>query len=273
MQPLVDLVVVTYNAPGELMNFCLSLEKYADVPFTLSVVNNNASHGHLKHVVERWMWKAGDTRQFFLEHYKYHGANIGYARACNMAASKVSAPYLILLNDDVMFTAGCLSKLLANFERPDYEDVGIIGPRQVGSDGRLTHAGIITVKGKDQHRFWHAADYGQANDEFDAPTVAGSVYAIRREVWDELTDCPVYQAVAPGAEGAFLPTQHYYEETWASYHARNHGWRVRYQGDVPFIHQWHRSSPVGGIAESTWFKESEALFRKACHEHEIPLEF
>lgn len=282
MEPLVDLVVVTYNAPQELMQFFLSLEKHADVPFTLTVINNNGQNGQLRHVVEKWRWKEASTAHLMTHYYQVSQSNVGYAQACNQGAligdqTGRYAPYLILLNDDVKLTPGCLSKLLAHFDRPEYADVGILGPRQVSSEGVLTHGGIVTVNGRDTLRFWKAKDYGQANDEFDAPTVSGSVYAVRREMWDELTECAVYDRfcidnlVPP--DGAFLPTPHYYEETWCSYHARDHGWGVRYQGDVAFIHEWHRSSPVGGIAETEYFKKSEAMFRAACAAHAIELEF
>jgi GT2 family glycosyltransferase len=267
------LVVVTYSQPQALMNFLLSLEKFADVPLTLTVINNNSQNGQLTHITKKWRWNNGSTRQLLVNYSYVNQGNVGYAKACNQGAVLGSAPYLLLLNDDVMFTAGCLSKLTAHFERPDYEHVGILGPRQVASTGKLTHAGIVREAGRDRHRFWLAPDMGQANDELDVPTVAGSVYAIRRETWAELTACPVYQQVSDGAVGAFLPTPHYYEETWCSYHARDHGWSVRYQGDVAFIHEWHRSSPVGGDAETKHFSVSEQMFRDACTAHDIDLEF
>lgn len=272
-EPLVDLVVVTYSAHQDLMQMLLSLERHADVPHTLTIINNASQNGAVSHVVNKWRWNEGSTKQLCNRIDRINQSNVGYARACNQGAALGSAPIVLLLNDDVKFTAHCLSKLVAAFDRPDYADVGVIGPKQVASDGRFTHAGIVKDGTRDKHRFWHAKDYGQANDELDAPTVAGSVYAVRRETWEELTLCPVYQGFVLSrglkAEGAFLPTPHYYEETFCSYHARDHGWRVRYQGDISFIHEWHRSSPVGGEAEKVHFHASEDLFRAACSVHDI----
>ncbi len=67
----------------------------------------------------------------------------------------------------------------------------------------------------------------------------------------------------PDATGAFLPTPHYYEETWCSYFARHLGYNVVYDGSVSIGHSWHKSSAVGGEADSK-FKESQSIFRKAC---------
>jgi hypothetical protein len=99
--------------------------------------------------------------------------------------------------------------------------------------------------------------------------VSGSAYFIKRKVWDFLTECPTYREVAPKARGAFLPTSHYFEETFCSYHAQAHGWKVMYYGPVVIRHEWHQASPVGGWAERQ-FPVSQKYFREACGRHGIP---
>jgi hypothetical protein len=80
----------------------------------------------------------------------------------------------------------------------------------------------------------------------DVPTVSGATYFFRRRMWDAVdvtVRCTARSLL--DAEGAFLPTRHFYEETYCSYHARLHDWRVVYLGTAKMIHLWHRSSTVG----------------------------
>jgi hypothetical protein len=104
-------------------------------------------------------------------------------------------------------------------------------------------------------------------DRVECVTVSGSAYFIRREVWNTLTCNSKYRKLYPNAIGAFLPTPHYYEETWCSYFARHLGYNVIYDGSVSIGHSWHASSPKPGegysIADAQ-FKTSQSIFRGAC---------
>jgi hypothetical protein len=140
--------------------------------------------------------------------------NTGYARACNFAASfGCDHDVLGLFNADIILTPDsvdeCVTALLS---QPDW---AVLGPRQVDSKGRITHAGIVGTQAAPRHRGWHRADRGQFTDVLDdVPTVSGAAYFIKRHVWDELTSCPIYRRSAPEALGAFLPTKHFHEETF-----------------------------------------------------------
>jgi hypothetical protein len=121
-------------------------------------------------------------------------------------------------------------------------------------------------------RSWHESDQGQCSDiRDDALTVSGALYFIKQSLWKELTDCPLYQQYCPGTEGAFLPTQHYFEETFCSYHARAHGSRVVFYGPALMTHYWHQASPYGGWQDMK-FGESQQMMREACRLHGIVCE-
>lgn len=192
--------------------------------------------------------------------------NVGYARAVNHAASRAHRQVIAAFNADIVFTAGavdaCYQALMA------HDDWGVLGPRQIDDHGRFTHAGIFGTHAAPKHRGWHEPDSGQYRDVAEAITVSGSAYFAKRTMWEELTRCPIYQSVAR-ADGAFLPTQHYYEETACSYHAHAHGWKVIYYGAATVVHKWHRASPVGGPADRH-MPESRELFRRFCDAHNIP---
>lgn len=264
--PLFDLVAVAYRAPLETGRFFESLQG-VEAPFTLTVVNNDIENSSTSRLVEQWQERASAIPTCVGTSLIKWPHNPGYARACNEGAAYGDAPYLALLNCDIQFFPGVLTQIAGHFN--EHADVGVIGPRTRTSDGRLTHAGIIEQRGRDQHRFWLAPDQGQAHDIIDVPTVSGATYFVRRQMWEELTACPNYQEVAPLALGAFLPTQHFFEETWCSYHAWAHGWKVRYLGTTTMIHEWHRSSSPGAPESSGKFQESREYFLRACRAHGI----
>jgi hypothetical protein len=134
---------------------------------------------------------------------------------------------------------------------------------------RITHAGIVGTNTHPSHRGWREYDPldNLFKDRVNCITVSGSAYFIRRYVWDALTNNTKYREMYPDAIGAFLPTPHYYEETWCSYFARHLGYNVVYDGTVTIGHSWHASSPKPGEGYShadAQFAVSREIFRSAC---------
>lgn len=252
----IDIVVVNYKTPADLRQFLESLAaNRPTVPATLTVVD-----------VEAAAYEGGLTGPGIPARWLVTADNIGYARACNMGASAGEHDVIALFNADVEVTAGsidrCHDALLAE------DDWAVLGPRQVDRAGRLRHAGIFGTLAHPSHRGWAEPDVGQYVDVREAVTVSGSAYFCKRAVWGQLTSCPLYQDMAPGAQGAFLPTAHYYEETFCSYHAQSHGHIVVYLGSVTMTHKWHRASPLNGWADQQ-VAASRAYFRAACDHHGI----
>lgn len=263
MIPGADIVVVNYRTPRDLAAFCESyLEHRPGIPASLTIVNVDPTDED-EVVAGEW---AGTLDAVVIS----FPTNVGYAHACNTAAVQGRHPVIALFNADIELTEGsidaCVGALLA---RPDW---GVLGPRQVNRrGGRIVHGGIFGTRAAPDVRGWLLADRESYHDvRDDAVSVTGSAYFIKRSLWDDLTACEVYQRVAPGAEGAFLPTQHYYEETWCSYHAQAHGHRCVYFGPVSIVHRWHKASPHGSYVDRHVMPKSKAMFRAACAAHEIP---
>lgn len=250
-----DLVVVNYHTPGDLAAFLASLDRHPPtVAATLTVVDVETPEAP-----DEFDWAGGTARRLTA------ADNIGYARACNRAAAGGTGDVLAFFNADVEVTAGALDFCHAALVADDW---AALGPCQVDTRNRIRHAGIFGTNSAPVHRGWNEIHRNQYCDVRDAVTISGSAYFIKRSVWTELTNCPLYRDIAPDAVGAFLPTPHYYEETFCSYHAREHGHRVVYYGPVTMIHKWHQASTVGGWAE-TQMPISRELFRKACAHHNI----
>lgn len=264
---LLDLVAVAYNAPTELREFLVSVVFQVDTPFTLTVIDNNSPDTKVQEILAEFSGRMNSNPMCRSSRFILNQENVGYARAINFGVSMGQAPYVGALNCDVQFKPKSASKIVREFQQPNNGAVGILGPKTVNWNNQLTHAGIITTDKGDRHRWWMQPNSPKSSDELMVPTVSGATYFIRRSIWDELTACERYRSVAPDAQGAFLPTQHYYEETWCSYHARAHGHLVKYQGNIEMIHNWHRSSAIGSISTG----DAEEYFRKACAAHDIEL--
>jgi GT2 family glycosyltransferase len=251
----IDLIIVNYKTPLDLKVCLRSLDRHGStMDATLTVVDVGAENHETV-----LPWAGGDGTLIGVTD------NIGYGRACNLAAARGHAGIIGCFNADIEFTSGLADCHDAFNEHADW---AVLGPRQLDGQGRVRHAGIFGTHSAPAHRGWNELAFDRYIDVRDAVTVAGSAYFIRRAVWDQLTACPLYRDIAPDALGAFLPTRHYYEETWASYHAAAHGHRVIYYGAATLIHHWHRASPVGGWADQQ-MPISRDYFRAACDHHGI----
>lgn len=259
---MIDLCVINYNTCSLLARFLDNL--HFDLVGTPKVWNLHIADNGSSDRSQDWL-------EFNLDRYHVDtflkNDNIGYSAACNLLASSSEAEIIALLNADVWMTSEDLVKIQNIFDEND--DIHILGPKQRDEDGLITHAGIIGTNTAPAHRGWRQQDPHDVlyRDRMPCVTVSGSAYFIRRSVWDDLTNNSKYRELYPGAVGAFLPTPHYYEETWCSYFARHLGYNVVYDGSVSIGHSWHASSPKPGEGFSqadSQFAVSREIFRSAC---------
>lgn len=260
----VDVVVVNYRTPHDLHGFLNAFrEVQREVPCSLIVSNVDPEPDD--ELVAELQLETIDVPVF----YSNWAYNCGYANACNEAATVGRRRTIAFFNADTRILPGVLKECDAHlWSDPTY---AALGPRQIDDDGLITHGGIFgthdhpSFEGRWKRR--NSPEYADVRD--DAISVSGSAYFIKRPVWTELTECEIYRQQAPESIGAFLPTEHYYEETWCSYHAHSHGYKIVYYGAVEMVHRWHQSSPVGGKAEKA-MPRSRERFRAACEAHGIP---
>lgn len=257
--PGVDCVVVNYHTMQDLSQFVMSYG-HDPVESSLFVVNVEESYNEASDTRKLLSKIPGAQHHSFLE-------NVGYATACNYGANQGDREVIAFFNADTQLYDDTLSKchdaLMSN------RSWGIVGPLQIRRDGRVTHGGIFGTPTQPVHRGWMKTKTSDYRDVQEAVSVMGSAFFIKRVVWEELTQCSLYSDVAPDAAGAFLPTPHYFEETFCAYHAREHGYKVVYYGPAMMIHEWHQASPVGGATEKIHYKVSQQMFRDACDHHGI----
>lgn len=262
MQPKIDLIAVAFQARNETTAFLQSL-KNVDVPFTLTIIDNCSPDQTVRDRIRKTIPYVISQKFCVDARFIENKANVGYARAVNQGALLGNAPFLVALNCDTKILPSSVSTVVQFME--DNPKVGVAGPKMTTSLGRLTHSGIVHTPYGDVHRNWQENDIGQADDIMETPSVSGAAYFARRKMWEELTECPKWRKY--GAEGAFLPTRHFWEETACSYHARSHGWKIFYLGTAKITHEWQRSSPPGYM--DRYWEESKAEFLRFCKEHGI----
>lgn len=257
----IDVIVVNYKTSDDLRDFG---ESYLaqDIASTIVVVNVTPGIDD-REVAQTIVEQAAPGSQ-----YLEFDFNCGYASAVNRAASMTKSPVLAAFNADVVLSAGSLRKCTDDLMLD--ETWGALGPMQVDLQGRLTHAGIYgTHRSPSFDGAWlKQPEIHHRVLRDDCISISGSAYFVKRSIWNEMLNCPIYRSRFPNVEGAFMPSNHYYEETYLSYHMFAHGYRVVYDGTVEIIHKWHKASVVGGWAEQQ-MPDSLAMFREALDDHEM----
>jgi hypothetical protein len=249
----VDVVVVNYKTPDLLQDFIRSYEALELPGCTLTIVEVEAN------IPEDWLRaEESNSRQtlFFRE-------NIGYGKACNEGAALGHNSIILFANADTLLSDGFRECHDALRDHPNW---GVLGPRQVNEFNCFTAGGIPGGPHGHVQRGWNQTDVGQCSDVLeDVYSVSGSLYFIKRSVWKELTECPVWKEYAPNAVGAFLETRHYFEETTCSRHLTAHGHINVFYGSVKMTHLFHRSSDHGG------WQDREVTNSKTMHREFLAL--
>lgn len=112
--------------------------------------------------------------------------NSGFAAANNAGAALARGEFLVLLNNDLIFTPGWLEPLLAA-HRAYGDRAGLVGNIQLdAATGALDHAGIfINLKGKPEHRRTPPR-FAFLRPRRHVIAVTGACVLVRRALWEKL---------------------------------------------------------------------------------------
>lgn len=264
--PGVDVVVVNYRTPDDLRRFVDSFievqHEVMNARLTIVDVDPLPEHVNLSDeltdLVQPSMWIVSHE-------------NCGYARACNLAAYELleidPMSTIAFFNADTELRSGVLDQ--CHWDLHQNKGVAVVGPKQVNNAGQITHAGIVGTNDKPQLRGWKQPGNGRYETyEDDCVSVSGSAYFMKRSVWDELALCSAFQdahleVFGTIAIGAMPAMRHYHEETFVSYHARHHGYKVAYEGRVEMIHE-HQGACQDRQQLGQWAAETKEQFRRMC---------
>lgn len=114
------------------------------------------------------------------------GANLGFAKACNLGAAGATAPYLLFLNPDAALRPEALQSALAFMAGAAGRRTGVCGVRLVGEDGLVQHH---TTKHPTPLTLFNLALLRTPFDHLQSRRVGhviGAFYLIRTELFERL---------------------------------------------------------------------------------------
>lgn len=252
----VSVVIVNYNA-GPLLAACVGAALGSDTRVQIVVSDNGSIDGSLETVERQW---GSDPRLLILR----NGANLGFARANNLAFPLAEADYVLCLNPDCLVAPDTLSRL-ADFmdTRPD---VGLAGCLVLDPDGTEQVACRRTIPDP-----WQAARdlFGPARllallrgrrvarprqamptDPIEVEAISGSFMFVRRQA---------LESVGQLDEGYFL---HCEDLDWFVRFARA-GWCIALVPAVRVIHHKGACSSGDPLAVERYKHQGmERFFRK-----------
>lgn len=124
-QPVVTIIVVSFNTRDMTLECLRSVLDETSVPFELIVVDNASTDGSAEAVAAEFP----EVRLFA------ETDNHGFGRANNLAAEHAHGDYILLLNPDTVVLDGAVDRLIS-FARQRPE-AGIWGGRTIHADGSL----------------------------------------------------------------------------------------------------------------------------------------
>ena len=232
-QPLVDVIVLNWNARLYLPECLSSLLASSYFNNTINLVDNDSDDDSVAYV----------SRHFPNVNIIEAGENIGFARGNNLGLRQTNAPFVVLLNPDVFVTPAWLEKIIMPLQQS--ADVGIVGSKLYYPDGQtIQHAGgyLTPPRALPGHYGVGEVDAGLYDGQRDVEYVIGAAMALRRDMLDQIGLLD---------ETFFL----YFEDADLCYRARAAGYRVIYEpkavaihmesattvkGSPDYLHQFHR---------------------------------
>lgn len=222
-------VVVSFNTRDDLLRSLGALRDAVRLPLEVLVVDNASRDGSAEAVRAAFP----DVRVLA------NAENLGFSAANNQGLRAARGDYLLVLNSDAEVRPGAVETMAGILDTRG--DVGIVGPRTVGSDGRpqVSFGPALTLRGEwSQRRLVRGARQGHAGvlrevqeraaRAQEPDWVSGACFLARRTA---------LEAVDFFDEGFFL----YEEDVDLCLRVRKAGWRVVYTPEAEVMHHLGRS--------------------------------
>ena len=244
------IVIVSYNARADLERCLESLHASPpQVDHEIVVVDNHSSDGSVE-AARRWP----DVRVIALD------ANVGFARANNVALRATASVDVLLLNSDTIVPADAIDRLVAELDRDP--GVAVVGPRLVDGSGRaeLSFGRMIAPLNElRQKRLARSPEVERLTRERHYPDwVSGACLLVRRG------DA---EAVGGLDERFFMYTEDV--DFCAAIRAR--GRRVLFTPDVEIVHLRGRSAASAPAATNAAYRRSQLAFYEKHHPRWAPV--
>lgn len=130
--PLVSIVIPTYNKVNILKDCLTSVVCFTNVPYELIIVDDCSSDA-----TEAFLRSVDNVTIIRNEE------NLDFLRSANAGAANAKGKYIMFLNNDVFVRPNWLSILINTIET--YPNCGAVGPKFINMDGTLQEAGSIIL--------------------------------------------------------------------------------------------------------------------------------
>ncbi len=256
--PAVSVIVVSYNAADELEDCLQSIaqlpEVAGDAAFAEVIVSDN---GSADDSVARA--KAAYPTATVLE----NGANLGFAKACNIGARAAHTPLLFFLNPDARAKPGLLRNAVDYFN--SHPDVAMAGAKLLNEDGSVAPScgefdtwwqAFLRSSAWGELPWFRAQSNGYAlstfdySSERDVDLIVGAAMFIRADVFAQLGGFD---------ERFFL----YHEEIDFAHQLRDRGERVVFLPQCVAMHKSEQGGSHktwGSVGVLNWRQRSRRLY-------------
>lgn len=119
-----DCIVLTYNKLKYTKEFVDSLLKNTHEFVRVIFVDNNSTDGTREYILS-----LDDTKFCCFEHI-FNNRNEGFIKANNQGIDQSTAPYICLMNNDLLLTEGWLSEMVSVFQSDS--QIGLLNPNSNG---------------------------------------------------------------------------------------------------------------------------------------------
>ncbi len=246
-----SIIIVNWNTKGHLQKCLDSIyNNTKDLVFEIIVIDNDSSDDSVKMVKD----------SFPQVNLIVNQKNVGFAAANNQAIRKSSGEYILLLNPDTIVMPNSI-KIMFNFIKSN-SDIGIVGPKILGSDGKiqLTCArnfptlpriffDISTLSKRfPKSRIFgsYSMGYWDHNDEREIDSILGACMLIRRKMLDKIGLLD---------ENFFM----YAEDTDLCMRAKKANWKIWYLPKAQIVHFGGQSSRID--IENMTIESQESMYK------------
>lgn len=249
--PRVSAVVVSFNTRDDLMRCLDALLTQRGPRLEAIVVDNASSDGSADAV----------RANFPGVQVIANTTNLGFSKANNLGLRAARGEYALLLNSDCEVRAGALAALSTVLDtRPD---VGLAGPRHVGTDLRaqISFGPALTPLAEwRQSRLVRGVEAGHA----DALRLAAALSQHEREPDWLSASCLLARRAALEAVGGFDESFFLYEEDVdLCLRIRQAGWRIVFTPAAEVVHHLGRSmAKAPGLARLEYHRSHLRLYAK-----------